>query len=191
MEDESPGNVTQALLDWSQGNPAALSSLMPHVYEQLRNLASRTLRDERQDHTLQTTALVHEVYLKLVDQRQVNWQHRVQFFAVSAHLMRRILVDHARRHSAVKRGSGASKVALDAETVYIPARHEEMIALDLALERLAALNQRQSRIVELRYFGGLSLEETADVLKVSTATVKNDWRVARAWLFSELDRSPS
>src|SRR5690349_17011013 len=120
VHDGSPGEVTQALLAWSQGNQAALSSLMPHVYEQLRSVASRTLRDERRDHTLQTTALVHEVYLKLVDQRQVNCQHRTQFFAVSAHLMRRILVDHARRHWAAKRGGGAVRIPLDAETAYSP-----------------------------------------------------------------------
>src|SRR5262245_6164032 len=189
MTDDSPGDVTAALLEWSRGNPAALSSLMPCVYDQLRELASRRLRGERPDHTLQTTALVHEVYLKLVDQRQVNWQHRTQFFGVAAQMMRRILVDHARRHGAAKRGSAATKIALDDETAYAPALDENLIALDQALERLATFDERQSRIVELRFFGGLSLEETADVLKVSTATVKNDWRVARAWLYCELDQA--
>jgi RNA polymerase sigma factor (TIGR02999 family) len=189
MTDDSPGDVTEALLEWSRGNPAALSSLMPCVYDELRQLASRSLRRERPDHTLQTTALVHEVYLKLVDQRQVNWQHRTQFFGVAAHMMRRILVDHARRHSAVKRGSGATRVSLDDDTAYVPALDENLIALDQALERLATFDERQSRIVELRFFGGLSLEETAEVLKISTATVKNDWRIARAWLYSELDQA--
>jgi RNA polymerase sigma factor (TIGR02999 family) len=188
MDDGSPGNVTEALLEWSRGNRAALSSLMPRVYEELRQLARRSLRSERPDHTLQTTALVHEVYLKLVDQRHVNWQHRTQFFGVAAQMMRRILVDHARRHVAAKRGSGATTIPLDAETAYAPAVDEELVALDQALERLAAFDTRQSRIIELRFFGGLTLQETADVMNISTATVKNDWRLARAWLYCELGK---
>jgi RNA polymerase sigma factor (TIGR02999 family) len=186
MDPESSGDVTEALLEWNRGNPAALSSLMPHVYDQLRRLASRSFRGERPEHTLQTTALVHEVYLRLVDQRRVSWQNRAQFFGVAAQMMRRILVDHARRRTAAKRGSGGLRVVLDAEAAATPAVDDTLVALDVALERLAAFDERQSRIVELRFFGGLSIEETADVLRVSPATVKNDWRFARAWLYSEL-----
>jgi RNA polymerase sigma factor (TIGR02999 family) len=161
---------------------------MPRVYEELRRLARQNLRRERPDHTLQTTALVHELYLKLVDQRRVNWQHRTQFFGVAAHMMRRILVDHARRHAAQRRGGGAIKIELDADVAWSPAVDEELVALDQALERLATLDARQSRIIELRFFGGLTLEETADVMELSAATVKNEWRLARAWLYCELGR---
>ena len=170
MQDSHPSDgVTQALLDWSSGDQRALGHLMPQVYDELRRIARRSLQRERPDHTLQTTALVHEAYLRLVDQRKVNIQHRGHFFAVAAQVMRRILVDHARGHVAGKRGGGAEKIALDA-----------------SLDRLAAVDPRQGRIVELRFFGGMTIEETAAVLDLSPATVKNEWRLARAWLFSEL-----
>lgn len=187
MEDPSRLDVTQALLEWSRGNQAALGELMPFVYAELRAQARRSLRLERPDHTLQTTALVHEVYLKLVDQRSVQWQHRAQFFGATAHFMRRILVDHARQHGAAKRGGGVPTVVLTEEAAQAEPVRAEVIALDGALDRLAALSSRQARLVELRYFGGLSIEEAAQVLDVSIATAKRDWRLARAWLHSELD----
>jgi RNA polymerase sigma factor (TIGR02999 family) len=160
---------------------------MPLVYDELRALASRSLRHERSGHTLPPTALVHEAYLKLVDQRQVRWQDRAHFFAVAAHLMRRVLVDHARRHRAAKRGSGAPGSMLDeAEAGSAAVPFVDLLALDRALDRLAALDDRQARTVELRFFGGLTIEETAEVLHVSLATVKNDWSLARGWLYREL-----
>ena len=190
MDDYPTGDVTRALVEWSQGNQAALTSLMPRVYDELRQLARRSLRRERPDHTLQTTALVHEVYLRLVDQRQVNWHHRTQFFGIAAHMMRRILVDHARRHVAVKRGRGATRVPLEAVDQFTPALDVDLVALDEALERLAAFDPRQSRVVELRFFGALTVDETAELLNLSPATIKNDWRMARAWLYCELNSLP-
>lgn len=187
MGEASPADVTQLLLDWSRGDRTALNRLMPLVYEELRRLADRSLRHERSGHTLQGTALVHEAYLKLVDQRQVRWQDRAHFFAVSAQLMRRILVDHARRHGAVKRGSDKPRIAL--QEVDTPAASTSLVdwlALDRALDRLAKLDERQVRIVELRFFGGLTIEETAEVLRISPATVKNEWSLARGWLYREL-----
>lgn len=161
---------------------------MPLVYDELRALATRSLCHERSGHTLQGTALVHEAYLKLVDQRQVRWQDRAHFFAVAAQLMRRILVDHARRHRAAKRGSGEPRLPLvEADVQAAPAPLGDWLALDRALDRLGALDERQARTVELRFFGGLTIEETAEVLQVSPATVKNDWSVARAWLYRELE----
>ena len=190
MSGEPSSDLTRLLLDWSRGDQTALERLMPLVYDELRALAERSLRHERSGHTLQGTALVHEAYLKLVDQRQVRWQDRAHFFAVSAKLMRRILVDHARRHAAVKRGSGEPRLPLD--QVDVPAAATppaDWLALDSALHRLAALDARQAHTVELRFFGGLTIEETAEVLQVSPATVKNDWNLARAWLFRELQTS--
>ncbi|HSL22799.1 MAG TPA: sigma-70 family RNA polymerase sigma factor [Vicinamibacterales bacterium] len=187
MDGSSPSNVTRLLLDWSRGDRSALDRLMPLVYAELRVLADRSLRHERTGHTLQGTALVHEAYLKMVDQRQVRWQDRAHFFAVAAQLMRRILVDHARRHRAAKRGSG--KPGLPPDEADVPAPPTSLIdwlALDRALDRLAALDERQARIVELRFFGGLTIEETAEVLQVSPATVKNEWSLARGWLYREL-----
>lgn len=190
MGDLSPLDVTRLLRDWSRGEPAALDQLMPLVYDELRRVAARFLRDERSGHTLQSTALVHEAYLKLVDQRQVRWEDRAHFFAVAAQVMRRILVDHARRHGAAKRGSGGTKLPLDAVVLIDPEPDANLVTLDAALERLAALDARQARIVELRFFGGLTIEETASVLHVSPATVKNDWSLARAWLYRELEIGP-
>ena len=189
MGEPSPTDLTRLLLDWSRGDKTALDRLMPLVYDELRALAERSLRHERSGHTLQGTALVHEAYLKLVDQRQVRWQDRAHFFAVAAQLMRRILVDHARRHGAAKRGSGEPRLPLDeADAPAAPAPLVDWLALDRALDRLAALDERQSRTVELRFFGGLTIEETAEVLQVSPATVKNDWSLARGWLYRELQR---
>jgi RNA polymerase sigma factor (TIGR02999 family) len=187
MGKPTPTDVTRLLLDWSRGDRTALDRLMPLVYDQLRALADRSLCHERSGHTLQGTALVHEAYLKLVDQRQVRWQDRAHFFGVAAQLMRRILVDHARRHRAAKRGSGERRLPLDeAEAAASQPPLVDWLALDGALDRLATLDERQARIVELRFFGGLTIEETAAVLQVSPATVKNDWSLARAWLYREL-----
>ena len=187
MGEPSPPDVTRLLLDWSRGDRTALDRLMPLVYDELRALAARSLRSERSAHTLQGTALVHEAYLKLVDQRQVRWQDRAHFFAVAAQVMRRILVDHARRHGAAKRGGGVAALALeDVALAAAPGPTVDWVALDRALDRLATLDSRQARIVELRFFGGLTIEETAEVLRVSPATVKNEWSLARAWLHREL-----
>jgi RNA polymerase sigma factor (TIGR02999 family) len=181
--------VTQLLHDWRSGDQDALNKLLPLVYDELRRLAASYLRRERPGHTLQTTALVHEAYLKLVDQTHANWQNRAQFFGVAAQLMRRILVDHARDHQAAKRGGGAEKVTLDAALeISADKKPPDLIALDDALTALAQFDPRQSRIVELRYFGGLEITETAEVLGISPATVKREWNSARAWLFNQLNR---
>ena len=183
----STGEVTRLLQDCSVGNREALDKLLPLVYDELRRLAHSYLTRERPDHTLQTTALVHEAYLKLIDQRSVNWQDRAQFFAISAQAMRRILLDNARRHTAVKRGSGGQKVSLDeVATVSGDAANESLIALDIALQKLEAIDAEQSRIVELRYFGGLTIEETAEVLQASPSTVQREWTIARAWLYKTI-----
>jgi RNA polymerase sigma factor (TIGR02999 family) len=173
------------LQDWSIGNREALDKLLPLVYDELRRLAHSYLTRERPDHTLQTTALVHEAYLKLIDQHSVNWQNRAQFFAISAQAMRRILLDNARRHTAAKRGSGGQKVSLDeVATRSTDAASESLIALDEALQKLANIDADQGKIVELRYFGGLTIEETAEVLKISPSTVQREWTIARAWLYN-------
>jgi len=183
----STGEVTRLLQDWSDGSRKALDKLLPLVYAELRRLAHSYLRHERPGHTLQTTALVHEAYLKLIDQRSVNWQNRAQFFALSAQAMRRILIDSARRHTSVKRGSGGTKISLDeAATVSGETANESLLALDMALQELEKVDAEQSRIVELRYFGGLTIEETAEVLKTSPATVKREWTMARAWLYQAM-----
>ena len=180
--------VTELLADWNKGDQEALSKLIPLVYDELHKLASRHLRRERSDHTLQTTALVHEAYLKLVDQKDANWQNRAQFFAVAAQMMRRILVDYARRHLASKRGGSFYKVTLD-DGLTSPAQDDaELLALDEALERLAALDPRQSRVVELRIFGGLTLEETAHAIKISPRTARREWSMAKAWLRKEIKK---
>lgn len=182
-------DVTQLLVEWSQGNRAALDGLAPMVYDELRRLANAYLRRERPDHTLQGTALVNEAYLRLIDQRNVKWQNRAHFFGVAAQMIRRILVDHARGHQAAKRGAGAAKLSLD-EALAVPgARDVDLVNLDEALKELAAFDERQSRIIELRYFAGLSIEETAEVVGISPATVKREWTAARAWLFRQLNRT--
>jgi RNA polymerase sigma factor (TIGR02999 family) len=183
----SPRDVTALLGDWSRGNPTALNQLLPLVYAELRRVAVRQLRNERADHTLQPTALVHEVYIRLVDQRQVDWQNRAHFFGVSAQVMRRILVDHARRHGASKRGEGVRCVSIDeAKDVAAASNEIPILALDHALDRLEKVDSELAKIVELRAFGGLTIEEAAHVLSVSPSTAKRDWRTAKAWLNREL-----
>ena len=180
--------VTRVLAEWSRGDGAALDRLVPLIYPELRRIAGRQLRRERPDHTLQPTALVHEVFLQLVDQRHATWENRAQFFAVSAQLMRRILVDHARSRHALKRGGPITKVALDVRAIDVSGDPvaAEVLAVDQALERLAEQDPDQARIVELRFFGGLTVEETAKVMERSARTVKREWRLAKAWLFREL-----
>src|SRR6476646_10325612 len=183
----TPEGVTQLLIDWSKGDQAALDRLMPLVYSELRRLASNYLRRERQGHTLQPTALVNEAYLRLVDQKHAKWQNRAQFFGISAQLMRRILVDHARQHQAVKRG-GAKQQRLSITSAERVAKQPEidLLALNVALDELTIMDPQQAQIVELKFFGGLSIEETAEVLGISHATVERDWKMARAWLRRQL-----
>jgi RNA polymerase sigma factor (TIGR02999 family) len=188
VSEPSPGDVTKLLSSWRAGDTGALQQLTPLVYRELRNLARAYLRRERPDHTLQPTALVHEAWMRLVDQTHLESHSRSQFFAIAANLMRQILVDHARQHQALKRGGG-NKVELVEDAAHMQPRGVDLIALDEALSRLAVLNRRQSQIVELRFFGGLTEEEIADVLAVSVPTVKRDWRVARALLYQQL-RTP-
>ena len=178
--------ISQLLIEWGRGDQEALDRLMPLVYDELRRLATRHLRRERPDHTLQTTALVHEAYLALVGQRQANWQNRAQFFAIAAQLMRRILVDYARSHRAAKRGGDYIKLSLDEAAALPDEKSAELLALDEALDRLAAVDPQQSRVVELRVFGGLSVEETAAALDISPRTVKREWSMAKAWLHQQL-----
>jgi len=182
----SPQDVTALLLDWSRGNRAALDQLLPLVYAELRRMAGRQLRSERVGHTLQPTALVHEMYLRIVDQRQVDWQNRAHFFGVAAQVMRRILVDHARRRKADKRGEGAPSVSIDDAPDVAASDDIPVLALDHALDRLQRIDPGLARIVELRAFGGLTIEEAAHVLEVSPSTAKREWRTAKAWLSREL-----
>ncbi len=182
----STPDVTQLLLKWGDGDREALENLLPLVYRELHQLASRYLRRERSDHTLQATALVHEAYLKLIDQREVKWQNRAHFFGVAAQAMRRILVDHARGRGAAARGGGAQRVALDEALIVSDERTAEVVALDEALTRLAEIAPRKSRLVELRFFGGLSIEEAAEVLGVSPGTVMREWTFTKAWLRKEI-----
>jgi RNA polymerase sigma factor (TIGR02999 family) len=188
MATSSSQQITHLLLAWGNGDQAALEQLMPLVYDELRRVAARHLRRQRPDHTLQTTALVNEAYLRLIDSSQVRWQNRAHFFAVSAQLMRRILVDFARSRNYQKRGGGAEQVSLDEALVVAPERSADLLALDEALTRLAELNPRQAQVVELRYFGGLSEEEAAEALKVSLRTIQRDWNLARLWLYRELSK---
>jgi RNA polymerase sigma factor (TIGR02999 family) len=178
--------VTELLVNWSNGDQEALNKLIPLVYDELHKLARRYLRRERPDHTLQTTALVHEAYLKLVDQREANWENRVHFFAVAAQLMRRLLVDYARRHCASKRGGDLFKLSLDEALVSSEEKDAELLALDEALDRLEAVDPQQSRVVELRVFSGLSLEETAQAMNISPRTVRREWSMAKAWLHQQI-----
>ncbi len=180
---QNPLDITALLQDWSDGKVEVLEKLMPLVYDELRRQASRFLSKERQGHTLQATALIHEAYLKLIEQREVKWQNRAHFFALSSTAMRRILVDHARERHREKRGGSAENLPLDeAFKISASEKNIDLIALDEALNRLAKMNARQARVVELRYFSGLSNDETAEVLGVSNATVRNDWNIAKAWL---------
>ncbi len=177
-----PQEITQLLMNWSQGDKSALDHLVPLVYPELRRLAKRHMGRENSAHTLQTSALINEAYLKLVDQQNVKWQNRAHFFAVAAQVMRHILVDHARTRNYAKRGGGAPKLPLDEAAALTEQRAGQLIALDDALRDLAALDERKSQIIELRFFGGLSLEETAEVMKISQSTVQREWRAAKAWL---------
>ncbi|MDQ1474101.1 MAG: hypothetical protein QOJ99_5581 [Bryobacterales bacterium] len=187
MKEEVPGQeVTALLVNWSNGDQHALEELMPLVYNELRRLAGSHLRRERSDHTLQSTALVHEAFLRLVNQRDVHWRSRAHFYGIAAQMIRRILVDHARSQQAGKRGAGAIKLELDEAMAISHQKEVDLVGLDEALERLAALDERQGRIVELRFFAGLSVEETAEVMNLSPATVKREWSSARAWLYREI-----
>ena len=188
MPQPSPHEVSQLLRAWSSGDEAALQTLIPLVYEELHRIARRYMGREREGHTLQTSALVNEAYLRLVDWKNVEWQNRAHFFAASAQLMRRILVDFARNRRYLKRGGGALQVSLaEAEGISLE-RGTDLLALDDALNSLAAMDQRKSQVVEMRFFGGLSVEETAEVLKVSVETVMRDWKLAKVWLLRELEK---
>jgi RNA polymerase sigma factor (TIGR02999 family) len=180
-------DVTQLLVNWSRGDQAALDQLMPLVYGELRRLASAYLRRERSNHTLQSTALVHEAFLRMVNQQEVQWKNRAHFYGIAAQMIRRILVDYARSQHAEKRGAGAIKLELD-EAMAVPqsSSQVDLLGLSDALDRLAELDERQSRVVELRFFAGLSIEETAEVLHLSPASIKREWQTARAWLFREM-----
>jgi RNA polymerase sigma-70 factor (ECF subfamily) len=187
MTRPSPDQVTQLLLDWNNGNQAALDQLMPLVDQELHRLAHHYMRRENAGHTLQTSALVNEAYLKLIDQRHVHWKNRAHFFALSAQLMRRILVDHARARKYAKRGAGAERISFDEAFVAAPERGADLVSLDEALTKLSAIDPRKGNIVELKFFGGLSVEETAEALGISTVTVMRDWSMAKAWLYNSLN----
>jgi RNA polymerase sigma-70 factor, ECF subfamily len=189
MSSGASQDITGLLVAWSHGDKAALNSLVPLIYAELHRLASRYMRQEGPGHTLNTTALVNEAYLRMVNQKEVNWQNRTHFFAVSAQSMRNILVDMARGRKRQRRGGGAEHLSLDETLVFSEERAAELIALDDALTELAEIDERKSRMVEMRYFGGLSVEETAEVLQVSVATVDREWRRARAWLYSALNKT--
>ena len=191
MDDPSPGAVTELLRAWSSGDEGALERLTPLVEAELRRLARSYMRRERRGHTLQTTALVNEAFLRLVGARSVGWQDRAHFLGIAARLMRRVLVDHARARGYRKRGGGAQRVTLDEGLIASPGPTLNVVALDRALEALAGVDARKTRVIELRFFGGLSVEETAEVLHVSTDTVKRDWRLAKLWLLRELEGEPS
>ena len=182
-------HITELLAEWSDGNQSALDELYPLVYEELHRLARRYMSRERKGHTLQTTALINEAYVRLVDQRNVRWANRSHFFAISAQIMRRILIDHARRHAYAKRGGGAQQVSLDEAAIVTPDQSLDLIRLDEALNSLSQMDPRRGQVVELRFFGGLNNEEIAGVLKVSENTVTRDWNMARAWLYQQLTGS--
>jgi len=188
MSAQSPEEVTQLLLAWNGGDTAALGKLMPLVYDELRKAAKRYLRREAAGHSLQTAALVNEVYLRLIDVKNVRWQDRAHFFAISARLMRRVLVEFARRRRQFKRGGEARQISIEEALAFGQEQSADIVALDDALTELARLNPRQSQVVELRFFGGLTEDEIAVALKVSPRTVRNDWRLARAWLYRELNK---
>ena len=190
----SAHNLTGLLIEWRQGDRAALDRLTPLVYDEIRRIAHRYVQREREGHTLQTTALVNEAYLRLAGQQQINWQNRAHFFAVTAQVMRHILIDYARRRQFVKHGGEAQRISFDEvlatqeATLMSKPRAAELLALDEALDELGKLDPRKGRVVELRYFGGLSLDETAEVLEVSPMTVRRDWRAAKAWLYKAVNR---
>lgn len=179
-------DVTDLLIEWGKGDQDALNKLIPLVYDELHRLASRHLRHERPGHTLQTTALVHEAYLKLVDQRNLTWQHRAQFFAAAAQVMRHVLVDHARRRRAFKRGGDYCRFSLDESVISSEEKDPDLLTLNEALNSLAVIDPQQSRVVELRVFGGLTVEETAEALGISSRTVKREWSMGKAWLHKQI-----
>ena len=189
LSPSKPHEITELLEQWSGGNQAALDQLYPLVYEELRRLARSYMRREPKGHTLQTTALINEAYVRLVDQHSVRWQNRSHFFAISAQIMRRILVDHARKHLQAKRGGGAKRISLDEGMIVAKERSEEVLMLDEALANLARLDPRRSQVVELRYFAGLNNSEIASVLQISENTVMRDWNLARAWLYQQLSET--
>jgi len=189
MDEPSPNEITQQLIAWSKGDSAALDKLIPVVYQELRRMADRCLRGENAAHSLQPTALVHEAYLRLIDQSRVEWHNRAQFFGVAAQMMRRILTDHAKTKHREKRGGKARKLSLDEIANYADQPAAGLVALDEALKILAEMDERKSRVVEMRYFGGLTVEETAQVLGVSDKTVIRDWNLAKAWLYQQLNRA--
>ncbi len=184
----NPHELTQLLVDWCDGDESAPDKLFPLVYAELKRTARRFMRKETPGHTLQTTALVNEAYLRLIDQTRVHWQNRAHFYAIAATVMRRILVDHARSHARVRRGGGAGKISLDEVATLSDERAAELLALDEALQSLAQVDARRSQVVELRFFGGLSNSEIAEVLKIAPNTVMRDWNMARAWLYREMRR---
>lgn len=186
MTDNPDKDVTRLLEAWSSGKSEAIDELMPLVYEELKRMAKKYMNSQPSGHTLQTTALIHEAYLKLADQREKRWQNRAHFFAVAAQAMRHILVDHARSQQTQKRGGETQIISLEDAAIISNERADEIVALDESLNNLFALDERKGRVVELRYFGGLSVEETAEVLKISEETVMRDWRFAKTWLLREL-----
>ena len=188
MTQSTTHQVTQLLIEWSNGDKKALNKLMPLIHEELRRLAHHYMSHERPGHTLQTTALVNEAYLRLVNRKGVHWQNRAHFFAIAATLMRSILVDHARGLAYAKRGGGARKIELDEALIVSRERAAEVVALDDVLKELAHFDPQQGRIVELRFFGGLTIDETAEVLALSPATIKREWSTAKAWLYRELNK---
>jgi RNA polymerase sigma factor (TIGR02999 family) len=190
VDQASPNEITEQLIAWSRGDEAALEKLIPAVYQELRRMADSYLRREDAGHSLQPTALVHEAYLRLIDQTRVDWQNRAHFFGVAAQMMRRILIDHAKTKHRAKRGGATVKVVLDENAMITHERAAELLALDDALRALARMDERKSQIVELRYFGGLTVEETAQVLGISDKTVMRDWSLAKAWLYRELSNVP-
>jgi RNA polymerase sigma-70 factor, ECF subfamily len=191
MNTPPPNEITERLIAWGAGDRAALDQLLPTVYQELRRMAGNYLRRENPGHTLQPTALVHEAWLRLIDQTRVNWRNRAQFFGVAAQLMRRILVDHAKTKHREKRGGDAIKFSLDDVINLSQERATDLLALDDALDGLARIDGRKSRVVELRYFGGFSVEETAQILDVSPETVMRDWKMAKAWLYQQIRRETS
>lgn len=187
INEQTPPDITRMLIDLTDGNREVINEILPLIYAELHKLAGGYLRKERGNHTLQPTALVHEAYLKLIDQKNVKWQNRAHFFGIAAQIMRRILMDYARQHKAEKRGGVGEKVSLEEEFIIVESgKSHELLALDEALENLTELDEVKAKIVELRYFGGLSVAETAEVLDVSEITVKRHWRMAKAWLYGQL-----
>jgi RNA polymerase sigma-70 factor (ECF subfamily) len=191
MTTQPPHEVTQLLIDWSNGNQAALDRLMPLVDKELHRLAHYYMQRENAGHTLQTTALVNEAYLKLIDQKHVHWKNRTHFFALSSQLMRRILVDHARSRQTAKRGGDAKKISFDEALDVSSERGADLVALDEALSKLTSIDTRKGQVVELRFFGGLSVEETAEALQISAVTVTREWSMAKAWLYNSLSNDPT